>query len=209
MYDDNIYMRASDDRATLEIVLDLEAESPREWSNLGTMLCWHRHYNLGDRHNYQTDDDFWFSMAWHLANNSEDVKDMTQEEIDELVLDNIIILPLYLLDHSGITMSIFPFNDPWDSGQVGWIYVTHDDVKREYGVEEITEDIEKKVLKTLEAEVEVYDAYLRGAVFGYIIKDHNGDIIDSCWGFYGNNPISNGMYEQIPEEYRDLLYQLR
>ena len=40
---------------------------------------------------------------------------------------------LYLYDHSGITMSTGSFCDSWDSGQVGFIYVTKEDIEKEYG----------------------------------------------------------------------------
>ena len=33
--------------------------------------------------------------------------------------------------------------------------------------------------------VETYDQFLTGQVYGYIIEKY-GEIIDSCWGFYGN-----------------------
>lgn len=32
----------------IRIEQDTTPESPREWSNLGTMACWHGRYNLGD-----------------------------------------------------------------------------------------------------------------------------------------------------------------
>jgi hypothetical protein len=36
----------------IQIIPDSDPESPREWDNLGTMICQHRRYNLGDKHNY-------------------------------------------------------------------------------------------------------------------------------------------------------------
>ena len=33
---------------TIKIERDGDAESPREWDNVGTMVCWHSRYNLGD-----------------------------------------------------------------------------------------------------------------------------------------------------------------
>ena len=41
----------------------------------------------------------------------------------KVISDKYITLPLYLMDHSGLAMQTTSFNDPWDSGQVGWIYV--------------------------------------------------------------------------------------
>ena len=35
---------------TIRLVPDPDPENPREeWDNVGTMRCWHRRYNLGDR----------------------------------------------------------------------------------------------------------------------------------------------------------------
>lgn len=32
----------------IKVLQDTSADSPREWSNLGVMACWHRNYTLGD-----------------------------------------------------------------------------------------------------------------------------------------------------------------
>ena len=40
--------------------------------------------------------------------------------------------------------------------------------------------------KCLRSEVETYDDYLTGQVYGYIIEDENGEQLDSCWGFLGD-----------------------
>ena len=40
--------RAEDDKYRLEVILDTYPENPRKWDNLGTMVCSHRRYDLGD-----------------------------------------------------------------------------------------------------------------------------------------------------------------
>ena len=35
---------------TLEIYQDEHGESPREWDNMCQMICFHKRYNLGDKH---------------------------------------------------------------------------------------------------------------------------------------------------------------
>jgi hypothetical protein len=56
-------------------------------------------------------------------------------------------------------------------------------------------------------EVEVYDQYLSGDVYGFVLKelqtcptcnDVNEEVIDSCWGFYGGDFKANGMFDAIP-----------
>ena len=43
---------------TIKIYHDPDSESPREWSNLGTLICWHRRYRLGDSHQHDSPEAF-------------------------------------------------------------------------------------------------------------------------------------------------------
>ena len=79
--------------------------------------------------------------------------------------DVCVILPLYLYDHSGITMSSSPFSCRWDSGQVGWYFVSKKKVREEYGVKKITQSLIDKVTEVLESEVKTYDMYLTGELY--------------------------------------------
>ncbi len=167
----------------LEIFPDEPHESPRDWDNLGTMICFHRRYNLGDKNDIINSDDF---SSWN-----------EQMEWIEKNIKPCVILPLYLYDHSGITMSTSSFSCGWDSGQVGWIFVTKEQVRKEYNVKRISKDLIEKVTNILEDEVETYDQYISGEVYGYRISQievcdkgcEHKDEIDSCWGFYGMESV--------------------
>ena len=169
-------------------------ESPREWDNLGTMACFHRRYTLGDKDIPFSSDDF---NGWN--------------EMEEYILkslDAAVVLPLYLYDHSGITMNTTGFSCRWDSGQVGFIYITKDKIMKEYGVKRIRRQLKEKVEKMLVNEVEVYDQYLTGDVYGFrIVKINKCDqgheheeFEDSCSGFYGDDIKINGILDHISEE---------
>jgi hypothetical protein len=41
--------------------------------------------------------------------------------VDAVMVPNYVVLPVYIYDHSGITLNTTGFSCPWDSGQVGWI----------------------------------------------------------------------------------------
>jgi len=153
----------------VKIIQDMDSESPRGWDNLGTMACWHRRYNLGDVQPSESPEEY-------LANLPEDS----------------IVLPLYLYDHSGITMSTSGFSCPWDSGQVGVIHVSPERIRAEYGDD--SPESREQARKVLESEVKVYDQYLTGDVWGFVAEEIEGcsecgsaRVIDedSCWGFYG------------------------
>jgi hypothetical protein len=163
---------------TLEIYQDMSGESPREWDNLGKMICFHKRYNLGDKHDIDHSD----YSSW-------------QELIDENFSEDDVVINLYLLDHSCLRMSTSPFLCPWDSGQVGIYVVTRREIIDNYGTYSPATISQAK--RCIEAEVETYDQYLNGEVYGYVLKDSKGEEIDSCFGFYGYDPTTNGIFYNL------------
>jgi hypothetical protein len=61
------------------------------------------------------------------------LENMKGQEMLPLAEKSDCILPVYLYDHSGLTINTTGFTCPWDSGQIGWIYASHEQVKAEYG----------------------------------------------------------------------------
>jgi hypothetical protein len=178
---------------TVKIETDDSPESPREWDNLGTMVCWHNRYNLGDEQPKVSVEDWLYDkVTYEMSYNQVDYLDRQMQSSEQSPIDLLlskfqkdnIVLPLYLYDHSGITMKTTSFHDPWDSGQVGIIYVSKESVKQEYGWKRLTAKRLQKIKDYLEGEVSTYDAYLTGEVYGYTVEKDEEDI-DSCWGFYG------------------------
>lgn len=93
-------------------------------------------------------------------------------------------LRVYGYSHSGERVSTSPFSCPWDSGHLGYIYATKEDMK-EWGVDKAA------ALKQLQSAIEEWDCYLRGDVYGYVIVDPDGDTVESCRGYY-NMPDDAG-----------------
>lgn len=162
------------------------ADDPRSWDNLGTMVCWRRHSNLGDKHNFANPDDF---LEWAKHQNM------------------ALLLPLYIYDHGGIGLSLKPYHDPWDSGQVGWVYVTREKLRKEYNVSRVTKKIIEMAEEVIAAEVETYAHYLNRETYGYELwayspQERHIKLIDSRWGFYGPDPRENGLLDYVPEIFR-------
>ena len=83
----------------------------------------------------------------------------------------------------------YPFCDRWDAGQVGYIYVTPEAGRKEYG-----RIWRKKARNLMRSEVQVYDQFLTGDVWYYAVSrvvtcEHcghdNEDVLDSCGDMYG------------------------
>lgn len=93
-----------------------------------------------------------------------------------------VTLPLYLYDHSGIAISTTPFSCPWDSGQVGWVYLPKKQVERFF-----EDDNENRARKMIVSFIAHYNKYLQGEVYGYVVEDSDGFHLDSCWGIYDDD----------------------
>ena len=39
--------------------------------------------------------------------------------------------------------------------------------------------------KCAEGEISTWKAWAEGEVYGYVVKNEDGNHLDSCWGFYG------------------------
>jgi len=189
---------------TIEIVQDCDPESPREWDNLGTMVCWHKRYVLGDEQPKESPEGWLECLAESLDTSNrmkywdrECAEEQYQKAVEQILEREIIMLPLYLYDHSGVTMSTKPFSCPWDSGQIGYIYVTLEDVRREWSCKRVSAKRRVQAEQRLVAEVEVYNGYLRGDVYGYTILDENDHVVDSCWGFYGLDEVRKDVLEAL------------
>ena len=184
----------------VRIIADTDPCNPRtEWDNLGTMYCEHRRYRLGD---CGADDP-------RIPAYAEGDEAIESPDYPALRPDIAVALPLYLYDHSGITMSCAPFSCPWDSGQVGIIYLTRARLIKEYGAD--TPENRKAAEECLRAEVKVYDDFITGQVYGFVIEKtdlrrdpdwHYAKTVDSCFGFYGWDLEESGLLDALPKRYR-------
>lgn len=179
---------------TIKLEQDEIYDSPREWDNLARMICWHRRYVLGDEQPECSPTEFLEGLLIDAVGDEDDARalmDLVGEAHGRAYMDGLMseledrgyeFLPLYLYDHSGITISTGPFSCPWDSGQVGFIYVTKDVMEKTYGSKPKT--WREDARRVMRQEVATYDAYLTGDVVGYVTTDEDGEHVDSCWGFY-------------------------
>jgi hypothetical protein len=159
----------------ISIDYDWDPSNPREWDNFGTMACFHNKYTLGDKHDIEAPD----YSSWS------EVRDYIEAD-----LGGLVILPLFLYDHSGISMSVGApraQHAGWDSGQVGFIYCTDGDMV----ANGITDLDQAEAL--LRGEVDAYNRYLTGDLYTYRIERQvscdschhtSADFVDSCSGWY-------------------------
>lgn len=157
---------------------DGRCADPRDMTNVGMIVHWHRRYEIASDAERVNDDRFpnIRSIGRYLG----------------IVEKAICILPLGMIDHSGVSYYVGSGDhwcDPggWDSGQVGFIYATAESCA-EVGIDPTdTEAVEQ----ALRGEVAALDAYARGEVFYYMVEDDAGTHYDSCSGFLAVDDVSD------------------
>jgi hypothetical protein len=165
-------------KTSYELVVehDNNPMNPRtDWDNITTIFSFHKRYDLGDKTNYKSSD----FNSW-------------DEMKEQILLDYKVLLikPLYMYDHSGITISTSSFSCNWDSGQVGWVFIDEKQLNLMCGKD--FERGEEKLNLIIDGEVKTYDEYLTGQVYQYTIYEiHTCDkghqhksVVESCGSYY-------------------------
>lgn len=125
-------------------------------------------------------------------------------QCQSLLYPYLVSLPLWVYEHGGITMSCgdrsYPYNDRWDSSCAGWIVMSKDSVMDNLAATE--ENWRTKAIECMRGEVELYDHWLTGNVYGYTLMEETAPDewteVDSCWGFYGDDVLTNGIADNVP-----------
>lgn len=162
----------------IETYYDEDPMNPRDWDNLATFDIYHRKYKLADE-------------AGDLHFRNFDTFEEWKEEIDA-----VVIIPLYLYDHSGITIQAGAAND-WDSTDVGYAYITNETATQAFGpaTQQTSlwnkyKSIEEWAEAVIRSEIDTYASYLEGQVFGYVVIDNDTEeVLDSCWGFFDHDDM--------------------
>jgi hypothetical protein len=121
---------------------------------------------------------------------------VTEDDIREWYQGNKIpqmkeywIFPVSAYIHSGVSLSLgncsFPFDGGgWDTLHVGAVLCS----KKEWKTS-------KKARKYAEGQIETWNDYLSGNVYGFQVT-FEGEDVDSCWGFYGDYDSKGGCLDE-------------
>lgn len=195
----------------IEIHVDEDAQNPaQEWDMLTFFAVWHRNYDLNST-GIETSGRASGKAKWRWPEPS-DFQEWAKDPENGVVC----ILPLFMYEHSGITISTsngtYPFNDRWDSGQCGFVFCTKESVAETMGFKRITKKQRAKLIEAMQQDVKTVDDYCTGSVYGYMVKppDEHEEALasehDSCWGFYGYDEIKQPNGYMIKEAMGTLNY---
>lgn len=156
---------------------------------------------------------------------------LLDEVCDDLTIQDCMVLmephaewlPLYLYDHSGLSMScgspIYPFTDSWDLRCVGWIVMMKSVMLDAFGSSLAAEGAWRKLaLEIMEEDVAEYNKYLCGEVYEaslYAVTEacaENDHVVGSeaidleepmICNIYGSDILENGLADYIGNGLRE------
>lgn len=172
-----------------QILDDSDPMNPRtEWDNCAVISCAKSvRYAISDRDQELPDD----------------VR--SEDELREYVGEPLAALkPLYLFDHSGITISTSPFSCPWDSGQIGWVYITEAVAKKEWAPSSEYPTMEGWAEKVIDGEIKTFDFYVRGECYGYQVLEvtvEDDDQMEDIEPFLAKDVVAGSFYgaDELPD----------
>lgn len=184
----------------IKIVPDNDSSSSNpveDWDMLGKQVYWHRRYNLGHCHKetsrYSPEEWLESEIEMDGQDSYEHWEKYYSRKMGYMPFllmkfsENNLVIPVHAYEHGGITISASGRRAGWDSfdsSQLGFVYVSHKDILKNYSKKRLTKKILEHVEKMLIMEVNEYDSYLRGEVYGFQIFE-NGDSDDSLESVYG------------------------
>lgn len=161
---------------TVNIAHDEIQGNPFDECNLGTFVAFHKRYNLGTTQDTYKNENY---NSW-----SELKKDIIKRE------NPVVILPVFMYDHSGLSFKIGSFQGllpqghaEFDSGQVGYIFVSREKAVGEYGCKRFSKKQVEIITNVLKGEIKEYTAWVNGWIYCYRIEDDAGKYIDSGRGY--------------------------
>lgn len=123
-----------------------------------------------------------------------------QQEEDGMIFCLVdAILPIYIYEHSGIALCTAPFSDIWDSACIGFAAANINDFMKQRISDTPVSRCEAmhRAEDCIRNELEAYSDYLAGNCWQYCITDEDGNVVDSCSGFIGDDLEKNGILNYI------------
>lgn len=227
----DLYKKYENDTHVLNICYDNYAESPRAWDNITEIILFGKCQSIGDKHDFSDPEEMVDALLEeHLQMDEDQIGDLYKAAVEHAPKDRraqheymlaelsdvLYITPIYVYDHSGVTISTSPFSCRWDSGVAGFAYISKSTINTETMWKDSLEDRQEGHTKyktwyelaeaLVESEITTLDHWVTGDVYGFqVYKKVHCDCcghteledVDSCWGFYGSDIRANGMLDHI------------
>lgn len=180
---------------TVNVQIDPYPSNPREDDPLFTMAFWHKGYKSPDQNPFNDREEF-------------------KEHFESV---EALIFPVYMQEQSHI---LYKLGEPGGDVGVGYMYITVNKIVDTWGHLDETmkdlsrwqdngivitlEDIPVDVLDTVKTyavgELEDYENYANGNVYYWSVEDPDGNVLESCGGYYDIDDCMSEGVDSVPDE---------
>lgn len=172
---------------------DEDAESPRQWDNLGYFITVDRNHTSPDSYKLQHD-----KIRNIIMDTAEDATDQNDhieritKEINEQTTEKVLaIYPVVKHEHGNVVYRLATQHG-FDYSNNGF-YIVTDKTANLLGTPK--EDFER----VIKGELETYTQWVNGEVYGFTLYNEDGTLDNSCWGYYDIEDIRG----ELPEEFKN------
>ena len=190
-------------KAKAELVYDQDSDvtNPREGDNLGTILIAPRlsHWAASPDSAVDTSIPFGNNPYEHWDNIRREQLKLKKSEI-------AIAYPITKYQHGEIFLQL-GHKSGWDYAALGFVYVTKETLRKEYGVTRITKSVIARAESCLQSELNMLTSWLNGECYGWQIKEYaltddglaweEVDVLDSCWGYFDKEQARGDMKDML------------
>lgn len=185
MNNNAIFKSETGEEFTIEKTFDEFAENPRlDFDHFSHFFTFERQ---SDAHHYISTADWAYENGFSLGNNPNDL-------ISSMERKGFVALPVWRYEHSVVAYRAAMnnlFHCPWDSGMVGIIYASKDEIRKEYKVNRVSSKLIGQVLSLFCSEVESFSSYANGDVYLFSMIDNEGNLVESVGGVYLDDDLSD------------------
>lgn len=178
----------------LVIMHEDSPESPREWSTLGAFLTKDRNYYSPDGRKYPELQEIMERTGEEATSQDDHITRMKTAIAEETSHEVLAIYPVVKYEHGALVYRLGT-EKGFDYSNNGF-YIVLKKNSDELG----TPDGEEAQKHLIADELKTYTQYANGEVFCYKLYDENGELEDSCGGFYSLEEIQDALGEEWKDE---------
>lgn len=190
------------DNKTLTIWYDQIVENPCDDWFIGTYDFFGKHKHLGTNPDSKYYEGVRKKYSFHVQYES---------ALKEIVRKGGVVLPVFAYEHGGIALSTTEFSCIWDSGQIGYAYLTTEQISSKLGFKKGAKGRKKAAENVLKAEVQTLSSWANGEVYGFTLEEGD-EIIESIGGFYEEkdfDTLLDDMKESVSEEHQGIFEAMK
>lgn len=180
------------EKPRLVIKHDSDSDSPREWDNLGYFIIISSRMSSPDQPKGGDIYDIVKSSGDDAENQKDHIRIIKERIEDETKEGKVLaIYPVTKHEHGNVVFKLGNAHG-FDDSNNGFYIVTEKSAKNT-GVKR------SQFEKIAQVELETYTQWCNGEVYGYELYNLNGELENSCYGFYSLSDIKN----DLPEEWKN------